>query len=68
MIDPVHHAYLLEIERADPVEACHVHPKLIGIRAPLVVRVDATVRAEEMLRRACIEPITGQGLLAFNDF
>jgi len=49
--------HFAEIERRNTFEAGDVDPELIGVRAPLVVSVDAADRAEIMLGDAGVEAV-----------
>jgi hypothetical protein len=51
---------LFEIERRHAFEACDIDANLVGVRTPLVVRVDAAVSAEMMLGDLGIEAVGGE--------
>jgi hypothetical protein len=44
-----------------------IHAILSRVGAPLVVRIDAALRAEEMLRCSGVEAIACQHILAFDE-
>jgi hypothetical protein len=62
----IHNRHFGEIEWAHAIEARDIDAILLRIGAPLMVRVDATARAKEMLCLASIEAVTGQHVLASN--
>ena len=68
MRDTVLHRDFLEVEGAYALQAGNVDPVLIGIRAPLVMGVDAAFRAKVMLRRHGVELIERQKVRALADF
>ena len=55
MIDAIKHDNILEIEGTQPGEASNIDAILTGNRSPLMVGVDATVRAKEMPSRTRVE-------------
>jgi hypothetical protein len=63
---PIHNRHLSEIEWAHAIKARDIDAILLRVGAPLMVRVDATARAKEMLRLAGIEAVTSQHVLASN--
>lgn len=58
---------LFEIEWRHAFEAGGVHAELVGVRAALVVRVDAALRAEVMLRDVRVEAIRRELVFALRD-
>src|SRR6185295_502091 len=56
-----------EIERRDALEAGNVDRELVGVRAALVVGIDAAHRAEMMLGDARVEAVGGELVGAFED-
>ena len=67
MVGAVEHRHVFEVERAQSFQAGNVDAILMGIGAPLVERVDATLRTEEMFRRACVETVFAQRVFALVD-
>src|SRR4249920_2490854 len=67
MVHAVDDGHLGEVERADAVEAGDVDAVLVGVRATLVVGVDAATRAEEVLRGAGVELVGGERVRAGED-
>jgi hypothetical protein len=55
MINAIKHDNVLEIEGTQPGEASNIDAILIGNRSPLMVGVDATLRAKEMLGCTSVE-------------
>ena len=68
MIDAVVGWYGRQGKRVHAFEATNVVAILAGIRPTLMMRVDAAVRAEIVLRGLGVELIELQGFLAFNNF
>ena len=64
MVLPVEHRQLGKIEGTDPIEASHVHRDLGGIETALVEGMNATARAEMVLRGVRVELIGGNGILS----
>jgi hypothetical protein len=64
VVDSINHRYVFEIERTDALEAGDTNAVLIRIRAAAMMGVDAAPRAEIVLRRAGIETIDRQRILA----
>jgi len=52
MVRAVENLDLLEVERTDVFQTCHVDAVLLWIGTTLVMGVDATLGAEEVLRSA----------------
>ena len=67
MVYAVHDRHVFEIERAHLVEASDIDAILVGIRSPLVMFVDTTMRAKEVLRRACVEAVASQDVLSLQN-
>ena len=57
----------LEIEWRDAFQAGDVDPELVGIRATLVVRVDAAFRAKVMLGDVGVEPVRLEFVFTLRD-
>jgi hypothetical protein len=55
MINAIKHDNVVEIEGTQPGEASNIDAILIGNRSPLVMGVDATFRAKEMLSCTSVE-------------
>jgi hypothetical protein len=64
MIDAVDHRHVGKIKRLTPFKHATLTPYWFGLGAAAMVRVDAAPRAEVVLRRAGIEPVTPQRLFA----
>ena len=60
MFDAIVDDNVLEIEWTQPREAGDIDAELIGIRSPLMMRIDATFRAKEMFCRTRIELVDRQ--------
>ena len=67
MVNTVIHRDRLERERHDAFEASQVYRVLLGIGSPLMVRVDAALGAEIVLRCHGVELIERQKISAFRD-
>ena len=67
MVRTVVHRHRLKIERADSFEACDIDTVLLGIRTPLVMGVDATTRAEVMLRGVAVELVEAEQFAALGN-
>lgn len=69
MVHAIQNLYRLQLEWIfNALEAADIKAECIGLGAALVVRVDATDRAEIVLRRPGIELIKTQIFLARNNF
>ncbi len=55
MVDAVHDLHLWKIKRANTLDTGNVDAELDGVRAPLMMGVDAANFAEIVLRRASME-------------
>src|SRR5690606_18026243 len=55
MVDAVAGRHLAQVERIDALQAGDVEPVLVGVRAPLVVGVDAAYPAEPVARGHGVE-------------
>jgi len=64
VVDAVDHRHILEVERADTLQAGDVDAVLVRIGAAAMVGVDAAFRTEVVLRRAGIEAVACQRVLA----
>ena len=58
---------LAEIERRNAFEAGSVDPELVGVRAPLVMRVDAADRTEMVFRGIRVEAIRREIVFTLQD-
>jgi hypothetical protein len=67
MIYPVTNRHGVEVERIDALETADVIPVLQGIRTSLVMGVDATDRAEEVLSCERVELVHLQDVVTTND-
>jgi hypothetical protein len=67
MIDAIRDRHLMEIEQANPVQASRVDGIQTLVRSPLVMRVYSAARTEEVLRRAGMEAIARQRILALQE-
>jgi len=56
-----------KIEGRHALQASHVHPELVRVRAAFVVSVNAANRAEMMLRGLRVEPVFRELFLALRD-
>jgi hypothetical protein len=68
VIDAIHDRHLGEIERAYPVQAGHIDGIQALVRSPLMMRIYTAAGAEEVLRRASVETIARQDILALQKF
>lgn len=64
MMNAVVYDNVFEIEGTQPREASNIDAILIGIRSPLMVSIDTTSRAKEMLCCTCVELVDRQCLCA----
>jgi hypothetical protein len=64
MIDTIRDGHFMEIERAYPVQARHVDGIQVLVRSSLVMGVDSATGTEEVLRRAGMETVACQRILA----
>ena len=67
MIHPIKYRDFCKQVGIDPLEAAHVVPILIRKGAPLVMRVDAAVRAEVVLGDSGIELVQLEMLVPLDD-
>jgi hypothetical protein len=67
MVDAVVDDHLLHLERIDALQASDVEAEFAGVGAALVMGVDATSRAEEVLRRIRVELIDAKPIRTFED-
>jgi len=67
MVDAIHDWHGPQVKRIDTLETCHVEAILPGLRAPLVMRVDAAHRAEIVLRRSCVELVKRELVRSLQD-
>jgi hypothetical protein len=58
---------LAEIERRNALQASSINPELVGVRAALVMRVNAADRAEMVVRSLCVEAIRREIVIALQD-
>jgi hypothetical protein len=58
---------LAKIKGRKPLETSSVHSQLVGVRAALVVSVDAADGAEMMLGGFCVEAISRKKVIASSD-
>lgn len=66
MIHTIIGRHIRNIERIDPFQTPHIESVLFWIGPPLMMRIDAAVRAKIMLRRMRIELIELQMLRTFD--
>jgi len=60
VIDAIEDRHLTQLKGVHPFEARHIESKLTGIRAALVMGVDAAHRAEVVFGRHGVELVEGQ--------
>jgi hypothetical protein len=67
VIHPVKNGHLGKVEWTHPIQAGNVHTVLVLIGSALMMRVDPTFGAEEMLRRSSVETVTCKCVLALQE-
>src|SRR5579862_7010458 len=60
----IKHRHFVKVEWADVFQTRDIDPVLIGVGAALMVSMDATLGAEEMLRGHRVELIRGESILS----
>ena len=67
MVHAVVNRYFFDFKGIDPLQTADVEAVLVRVGPPLMMRVDATCRAEEMLRCIRVELIEAKRIIATRD-
>ena len=67
MINPIHHRYIFKLKGIYSLETSHVESIFFGVRAPLMMGIDPTNRAEIMFLGLRVKLIKGKFFAPFQD-